>query len=114
MFKTLLTTICAIGLSASIAFGQLPAASPIITSSSGVSANNEVNLEKQDGTYKVPVLINRAITLKFVLDSGASDVFIPADVFLTLLRTGTVSRSDFLDTQTYSLADGSELKGARF
>jgi predicted aspartyl protease len=75
---------------------------------------DEITLEKQGGTYTVPVLINRAITLNFVLDSGASDVLIPADVFLTLLRTGTVSQSDFLDSQTYSLADGSKLKGARF
>ena len=62
----------------------------------------------------MPVWINRAITLNFVLDSGASDVLIPADVFLTLLRTGTVSESDFLDSKIYSLADGSKLKGARF
>jgi predicted aspartyl protease len=82
---------------------------------SGVAATGqEVRLEKAEGTYAVPVLINRAITLKFVLDSGASDVLIPADVFLTLLRTGTVSERDFLGSQTYSLADGSKLKGARF
>jgi len=62
----------------------------------------------------VPVRVNGAITLKFVLDSGASDVLIPADVFLTLLRTGTVSESDFLGSQMYSLADGSKLKGSRF
>ena len=81
----------------------------------GVAAiGDEVKLERQAGTYAVPVLINHAITLKFVLDSGASDVLIPADVFLTLLRTGTVSESDFLGSQVYSLADGSKLKGTRF
>jgi hypothetical protein len=31
-----------------------------------------------------------------------------------LLRTGTVSQSDFLGSQVYSLADGSKLKGTRF
>jgi predicted aspartyl protease len=81
----------------------------------GVTATGqEVRLERDGGTYRVPVIINGAITLKFILDSGASDVLIPADVFLTLLRTGTVSESDFLGSQTYSLADGSKLKGARF
>jgi predicted aspartyl protease len=78
------------------------------------AAGQEVRLERDGGTYRVPVIINGAITLKFILDSGASDVLIPADVFLTLLRTGTVSESDFLGSQTYSLADGSKLKGARF
>src|SRR5215469_14988396 len=78
------------------------------------ATEQEIGLQKQGGTYAVPVLINHAITLKFVLDSGASDVLIPADVFLTLLRTGTVSESDFLGSQVYSLADGSKLKGTRF
>jgi len=62
----------------------------------------------------VPVIINGAIKLNFILDSGASDVLIPGDVFLTLTRTDTVKPSDFLGSQIYSLADGSKLKGARF
>ena len=48
----------------------------------------KVRLEKQGGTYTVPVVINNAIRLNFILDSGASDVLIPGDVFLTLVRTG--------------------------
>jgi clan AA aspartic protease (TIGR02281 family) len=85
-----------------------------IFGTAAAATDNEIQLERQGGTYAVPVQINRAITLKFILDSGASDVLIPADVFLTLLRTGTVSQRDFLDSQIYSLADGSKLKGARF
>jgi uncharacterized protein len=76
----------------------------------GVTAMaHSVKLERQGNVYVVPVLINRAITLKFILDSGASDVLIPADVFLTLIRTGTVSESDLIGSKTYSLADGSKL-----
>jgi hypothetical protein len=48
----------------------------------------------------VPVLTNRVIFLKFVIDSGASDVSIPVDVVATLLRTGTLQESDFIGTQT--------------
>jgi hypothetical protein len=44
----------------------------------------------------VPVLINNAITLNFVVDSGASDVSIPADVVMTLVRTGTLKEADFI------------------
>jgi predicted aspartyl protease len=87
---------------------------PAIVGTAAAASDNEVTLEKQGGTYALLVQINRAITLKFILDSGASDVLIPADVFLTLLRTGTVSEGDFLGSQTYSLADGSKLKGRRF
>src|SRR5262249_42223021 len=57
---------------------------------------------------------NGVLTLNFVLDSGASEVFIPADVVLTLLRTGTIQDTDFLPGKTYVLADGSELKSPRF
>jgi predicted aspartyl protease len=94
--------------------GEITAALPAVVGTAAAATGDEIKLEKQGGTYAVPVWINRAITLKFVLDSGASDVLIPADVFLTLLRTGTVSESDLLDSKTYSLADGSKLKGARF
>jgi clan AA aspartic protease (TIGR02281 family) len=66
-----------------------------------------VPLQKQGGTYALPVLINSALTLNFVVDSGASDVSIPSDVVLTLVRTGTVRETDFLGDKTYMLADGS-------
>ncbi len=49
-----------------------------------------------------------------VLDSGAAEVVIPADVVLTLLRTGTVAEEDFLPGKSYTLADGSSLRSLRF
>ena len=57
----------------------------------------------------VPVQINGAITLNFVVDSGAADVTIPPDVVATLMRTGTLKKSDFLGQKTYVLADGSKV-----
>jgi predicted aspartyl protease len=74
----------------------------------------EVALINEGGTFKVPVLINGAILLHFVVDSGASDVSIPADVVLTLMRTGTLKSSDFLGSQTYRLADGSTTNSKTF
>jgi len=67
-----------------------------------------IQLVNQDGEYLVSVQINRAILLPFVLDTGATNVVIPADVFLTLMRTGTVKNSDYVGTGTATLADGSE------
>jgi hypothetical protein len=60
------------------------------------------------------VRINDAITIPFVLDSGAAEVAIPADVFLTLRRAGTVTDNDFRGTGTYTLADGSQQISQRF
>jgi hypothetical protein len=74
----------------------------------------EIPLMPYGGVYVVPVRINDTITLRFVLDSGASDVQIPADVVMTLDRAGTISKDDFIGSQTYTLPDGSKLKGEQF
>ena len=66
------------------------------------------------GVYAVPVLVNGAITLDFVVDSGAADVSIPADVVSTLMRTKTLQVSDFIGRQTYVLADGSKVPSQTF
>jgi predicted aspartyl protease len=60
------------------------------------------------------VLINGQITLNFTIDSGAADVSIPADVLSTLIRTGTIKKSDFIGQKTYRLADGSTVPSATF
>jgi hypothetical protein len=62
----------------------------------------------------VPVQINGAITLDFTVDSGASDVSVPADVFSTLTRTGTIKDIDIIGEQTYVLADGSKTQSFTF
>jgi TonB family protein len=80
---------------------------------SAILAEN-IQLMKRDGVYQLPVEVNGVITRNFVLDTGAAEVNIPADVALTLYRAGTIQKSDFLPGQTYTLADGSPLNSARF
>jgi predicted aspartyl protease len=72
------------------------------------SGRLEVALSSEGGVLTVPVEINGAITLDFVIDSGAADVNVPADVVSTLIRTRTIRPSDFIGQQTYVLADGTE------
>ena len=74
----------------------------------GTTHGESIPLIHEHGANLVPVLINDKISLNFTIDSGATDVSIPADVFSTLSRTGTVTKSDFLDRQLYELADGSK------
>jgi predicted aspartyl protease len=78
-----------------------------------VSATS-VLMQLEGGTYLVPVVINEALTLNFVVDSGAADVSIPADVVMTLMRTGTLKEADFLGEKTYVLADGSKVPSQTF
>lgn len=71
-------------------------------------------MEPSGGVYTLPVRINDTITIPFVLDSGAAEVALPIDVFLTLLRTGTVGRRNFVGEGTYTLADGKQTKSDRY
>src|SRR4051794_39499199 len=73
-----------------------------------------IQLVQSGGVYMVPVRINDAITIPFVLDSGAADISVPEDVFKTLIRTGTVMESDFLAPATYVNADGVTRSRQRF
>jgi len=75
-------------------------------SPAGAPSGIEVPLRLSGGTLTVPVSINDAITLNFTIDSGAADVSIPADVVLTLIRTGSLTEDDFMGERTYTLADG--------
>jgi len=78
------------------------------------TAAEEIRLGSRGGTFSVPVRLNDAITVSFVLDTGAADVAIPADIVSTLLRTGTLTERDFLGHATYVMADGSKLPSLRF
>jgi predicted aspartyl protease len=73
-----------------------------------------ISMERESGVYVVPVRFNDMITLNAIVDSGASDVSVPADVVLTLVRTKTITGQDFLGQQTYVLADGSKVPSQRF
>ena len=73
-----------------------------------------MQLNSDGGVLTVPVEINGGITLDFIIDSGASDVSVPADVVSTLIRTRTIRPSDFIGQQTYILADGTEAPSAVF
>ncbi len=82
----------------------------------GVTQNGvtEIKLERADGALYVPVLIDNAVTLKFVVNSGATDVTISSDVAQTLTRMGKLSRADYLGHGDFILADGSHLPSQLF
>ena len=73
-----------------------------------VERSDEIQIERRGDAYYVPVRINDTITLPFLLDTGASDIVIPADVALTLIRAGALTSGDFIGKSRYRLADGSE------
>jgi len=88
-----------------------PQTTPVVSDNAGTLS---VPLKKRGGLFTVPVEINGAMTLDFGVDSGATDVSIPQDVYSTLKRLGAVSDSDTTGHQTYELADGSRTQGVTF
>jgi clan AA aspartic protease (TIGR02281 family) len=75
---------------------------------------SEIPLHRRGDGFLISALINDALTLDFVIDSGASDVSIPADVVQTLMRKGSLREEDFLGSGIYQLADGSMVPSERF
>jgi clan AA aspartic protease (TIGR02281 family) len=63
------------------------------------------------GGYLIAARINDAVTVNFVLDTGASDVSIPENVARDLERAGKPVEA--LGTGTYVLADGSRVRKRR-
>src|SRR2546426_157137 len=79
--------------------------------SSAIAEN--IPLTIHGSTMTAPVQINEAITLNFVLDTGASTVILTEDVIRTLIRAGALQSSDFIASKTYTLANGSQHTGAQ-
>jgi clan AA aspartic protease (TIGR02281 family) len=77
------------------------------------AAAETIPLQRDRGAFHVVGRINGAVSVTFVLDTGASDVLIPQEVADALTRSGALGRDDFIGTQTYQLADGSRLKSRR-
>jgi clan AA aspartic protease (TIGR02281 family) len=95
---------------------QTAAAASGPSSSAQAAAPGEtiVPLQSDRGTLVVPVLVDNALTLRFVVDSGAADVSIPQDVARTLMRMGKLTGSDYLGNRTYVMANGALVPSRRF
>ena len=73
-----------------------------------------ISIKIEGGTFIVPVTLNDKLTLDFTIDTGASDVAVTADVVSTLMRTGSITKADFLGQAQYQLGDGSIVRSRVF
>jgi clan AA aspartic protease (TIGR02281 family) len=87
---------------------------PAILAFCGAAHSESVPLVNDRGSLQVPVVINGTASFHFTIDSGATDVCIPANTFYSLVRAGTVSPRDYLDKRAYKLADGTTQYAQRF
>jgi aspartyl protease family protein len=65
-----------------------------------------VQMKKEDGIYKVPVVIN-GTEMDFYFDTGAGMISMSQVEAAFLLKNGKLNGNDVLGTQSYSTADGS-------
>jgi clan AA aspartic protease (TIGR02281 family) len=73
-----------------------------------------IPLLKMSGGLIAAVVINNALKVNFVVDSGASDVSIPADIFSSLVRAKTITPSDITGNRDYKNADGQVFQSKTF
>jgi clan AA aspartic protease (TIGR02281 family) len=69
-------------------------------------SHDEIALEHDGHGYSVPVQINGALTVKFVVDSGAGTVALPSDLVEQLTKSGAIAPGDSLGKGDYVTADG--------
>jgi predicted aspartyl protease len=72
----------------------------------GVKTNIEL-IKSESGTMKVPVTINGAFTVDFIVDSGASFVVLTPQSVLMLIDMGAIDNDDILGSSYAQIADGS-------
>jgi clan AA aspartic protease (TIGR02281 family) len=80
----------------------------------GGSGPIDVAMKRKDGNLWVSAQINKVVTIDFVIDSGASDITLPRDVYSTLIRSGTLTKANYISSPNYKIGDGSEVQGVKF
>lgn len=84
------------------------------SASDGAGGSHKARLISEGGVLSVPVTINGLVRANFTVDSGASVVVIPEDLFITMVKQGGVSKSDYIGSEQYTLADGSVVESPVF
>jgi|GEM_PF-2757708 len=66
----------------------------------------EILLSHRGGVYQTPVTLNEKVQLEFIIDSGASLVYIPNHIFEQLKANGSINSSDILGKGKSQIANG--------
>lgn len=68
-------------------------------------ADTQIQMEEYGGVYRIPCTVNGA-KMKFIFDTGASNVCLSLQMAEYLLDNDFISKNDILGTGTSSVADG--------
>jgi clan AA aspartic protease (TIGR02281 family) len=73
-------------------------------------AQTTVKLERSGGVYLIPCTVN-GLSLKFIFDTGASDVSLSLTEAMFMLKNGYLKEEDFTGTEKYRVASGEVHEG---
>lgn len=76
----------------------------------GPETETAIKMKRGNGIFTIPCKVNGR-ALEFVLDTGASDVFISQAEAMSMLKDGYLSEDDFIGVKKYSLANGDVEEG---
>ncbi len=77
----------------------------LVTFSSSVFAQTKIMMQKEGGVYTVPCKVN-GLSLKFIFDTGASNVTISLTEALFMIKNGYLSKNDIYGSSYAQLANG--------
>lgn len=70
----------------------------------------KIKMERESGVLVVPVMVND-VPMKFVFDTGASNITISQTEAQFLAKQGKLTQEDVIGTERYQIADGSISEG---
>lgn len=71
-----------------------------------------IKMEKVNGVFVMPCKVN-GLSLKFIFDTGASDVSISLTEALFMLKNGYLNENDLIGTEYYRIANGDIQEGTK-
>lgn len=77
-----------------------------------VNSQKIIEMEKVNGVYQIPCKVN-GIPMKFIFDTGASDVSISITEAKFLLKQGLLKKEDFIENVNYQIANGDIIDGTK-
>jgi clan AA aspartic protease (TIGR02281 family) len=77
-----------------------------------VFAQTTIKMQKENGVYLIPCKVN-GLNLKFIFDTGASDVSISLSEALFMLKNDYMDKSDLIGSEYYQIANGNIAEGTK-
>lgn len=75
-----------------------------------LNAQTSIKMQKKGGVYMIPCKVN-GLPLKFIFDTGASDVSISMSEAIFMIKNGYLTEKDIKGSEFYSIANGEIQEG---